>query len=322
MIMRALPTSTRALAATQASRAAALPLAAQKDPLRLGLEGFRQRNALLDALFYDVRVVTPAEAIRISPWLASEGAILIVPPSNGKPLTLCTSLDEFAEFGSDIEVLAVAGVGSSALGAAAFARNLADAFGAPVAAVVSGYGLSDLATEALGGLFMFGALNGLRHAFEQLDNLARTVGLHVMAELDTPFADVARASKDTKAVFRLLTDDRFRFRVLSGHSKGNLVISEALYELQEQAPARADELANRTAVVTFSAKIAMPRRFAPIVDVMGGLDWFGQLNSRPGIDTEYLVSGAWHHTNTELAAHLPVTKTMRKVLDDKRLERI
>ena len=70
MIMRAMPTSATALAAAQAARAAALPLAAQKDPLRLGLEGLRQRNALLDALFYDVRVVTPAEASSISPWLA------------------------------------------------------------------------------------------------------------------------------------------------------------------------------------------------------------------------------------------------------------
>ena len=47
--------------------------------------------------------------------------------------------------------------------------------GEPVAAVVSGYGLADLATEALGGFFLFGAANSLRHGFEWLDRLRESV---------------------------------------------------------------------------------------------------------------------------------------------------
>ena len=75
-----------------------------------------------------------------------------MPPTGAGSLVLCGTVDDFADAGgSEIRTLVVAGVGSSALGAAAFARNVADACGTPVAAVVSGYGLADLLTEALGG---------------------------------------------------------------------------------------------------------------------------------------------------------------------------
>jgi hypothetical protein len=47
---------------------------------------------------------------------------------------------------------------------------------------------------------------------------------------------------------------------------------------------------------------------------MGSWDWFGGLNSRPGIPADKLVPDAWHHTNTELYAHLPVTRSLRQIL--------
>lgn len=61
--------------------------------------------------------------------------------------------EDFLRHAPSANALAIAGVGSSALGAAAFARNVADGLGEPVAAVVSGYGLADVLTEALGGFF-------------------------------------------------------------------------------------------------------------------------------------------------------------------------
>jgi hypothetical protein len=164
------------LGAAQVGRAAALPSRLREAPARTTLlEGVRQRNALLDALFYDIGVVSQEEASAISPWLAAEGAILIVPPSGAGSLILCPSLDDFVSAGGeDVRVLAVAGVGSSALGSAAFARNVADATGTKVAAVVSGYGLADVAAEALGGFFWFGGINSIRHLFEGLDRFTES----------------------------------------------------------------------------------------------------------------------------------------------------
>ncbi|MDP3854111.1 hypothetical protein [Phenylobacterium sp.] len=307
--------SAATLGATQVGRAATLPQRAAAAPARAAwLEGVRQRNAVLDALFYDVGVVGQDEAVSISPWLAAEGAILVVPPSGAGALKLYNSVDGFvASGGAEVSILAVAGVGSSALGSAAFARNVADALGKPVAAVVSGYGLADMAAEALGGFFWFGMLNGVRHAFEGIDRLTE---IGVVQE-PWPFAAAGdlpvRQSRDTRTVLAMLMEPGLSFDLLVGHSKGNLVISEALFDLRRQDPGNATALAAAATIVTISARIAMPTGFRTL-DVMGALDWFGGMNSRLDIAPDHLVAGAWHHTNTELAAHLPVTSTLRAVL--------
>ena len=295
------------LASVQLQRNSAAEVAEARTPWREALlEGYRRRNAVLDALFYDVGVVDPREAAAVAPWLAREGALLIVPPSGAGSLHICPGIEDFAAAGgAQARILAVAGVGSSALGTAAFARNVADAFDEPVAALVSGYGLADLLTEAAGGWYWFGALNRMRHLFERFDDLTRgTVfeGTHPVPP------SMARASLDTRTLCRLLTDRRFRIKLLTGHSKGNLVISEALYALRA---AQADEALADMAIVTMSAAIAMPPRYRTIVDVMGELDWFGTMNSNSAIGIEYRPRNAWHHTNTALRWHLPVRDVMR-----------
>jgi hypothetical protein len=260
---------------------------------------------VLDAIFYDIGVVTPAEAASVAPWLAREGALLIVPPSGEGSLRICPDIEDFASNGGiRTRILAVAGVGSSALGTAAFARNVADAFDEPVAALVSGYGLADMLTEAAGGWFFFGTLNRMRHMYEGIDELARGNAWELSAmEAMNP----ARTSLDTRTLCRVLTDRRFRFGLLAGHSKGNLVISEALYALRDE---HQDEELGDLAIVTISAAIAMPPRYRRIIDVMGEVDWFGAMNSNAAISVEYRPRNAWHHTNTDLNWHLPVREVM------------
>jgi hypothetical protein len=115
-------------------------------------------------------------------------------------------------------------------------------------------------------------------------------------------------------VLALLNDRRLRFDLLIGHSKGNLVLSEALYALKSVDEERLKALSSTTRIVTVSARVAMPRPLQHVVDVMGAWDWFGGLNSRPDIQPDHVVPAAWHHTNTELPAHLPVTATLKKVI--------
>jgi len=311
------------LSLTQFARTLSLPERLQRSPARnLALEGLRQRNLALDALFYDVTVITPEEAFYISDSLAAEGAIMLVPPSGLGTLTLCETIDEFVlRGGADARALAVAGIGGSALGAAAFARNVADAMDAPVAVVVSGYGIADVITEAFGGLFFFGHLRGLRPLLESLDDLAGRPQVGAQAEAAT-----ARTSLDTRTVQALLADPRLSFRLLTGHSKGNLVLSAALHNLWKQDESRVAELARHAKIVTIGARIAMPPFFTDVVDVMGEWDWFGEINSRRFIHSDRRVAHAWHHTNTDLGGHLPVTITLMEILaaspiaEDKRAE--
>ena len=118
----------RSLATAQLGRNSFEEIFESRTPLReAALESFRRRNAVLDGIFYDIGKVTQEEARETAPWLAREGAILIVPPSGAGSLKLCNTVEDFANAGgADVRILAVAGVGSSALGAAAFARNVAD----------------------------------------------------------------------------------------------------------------------------------------------------------------------------------------------------
>jgi hypothetical protein len=182
---------------------------------------------------------------------------------------------------------------------------VADAFGEPVAGLVSGYGLGDMLAEATGGWLWFGALNRIRHMTEGFDELMRgsPFGLSYRGPMN-----LAHHSCDTRTLCALLNDERFHFSLLTGHSKGNLVISEALYALRA---AHADEHLGGPAIVTFSAAIAMPPRYRNIIDVMGEADWFGAMNSNVGIGVEYRAKDAGHHTNTELRWHLPVREVMR-----------
>lgn len=301
---------------TQFARSLSLPERLQHSPARnLALEPLRRRNTAMDSLFYDVKVVSAEEAFYISSCLSAEGAILIVPPSGGAPLSLFDTMDDFIQGGgARVDTLAVAGVGSSALGAAALGRNIADATGKPVAVVVSGYGLADVVTEALGGYSLFGHLHSVRHAFEQLDELFGRPQFGVATRLSSE--SLCKRSLDTQTLRAMLSHPRLSFRLLVGHSKGNLVIAEALSDLVQTDVARAKQLAETVKIVTFSARPSLPESFHDVVEVMGEWDWFGEINSRQPGAKHAVVPKAMHHTNTELPNHLPVTSVLSSILKE------
>lgn len=309
--------STTTLKSLRAERAAILPKSFAENPIRTSLlSGVQSRNSWLDALFYDVDVITEAETPDLAAWLAREGAVIVVPPTGEGALRVMPSIEAFRAEGGDVGALTVAGVGSSALGAAAFGRNVADAIGAPVAAVVSGYGLADLATEALGGYFWFGGLNSMRHFFEPLDAVSKAFSRQDASADRSLVGQWTRTSKDTETVVQLLMHEDFRDKLLVGHSKGNLVISEALYAIAAEDKALAAEIAAETRIVTISAKIGMPPMFRRVADVVGEWDWFGALNSRPDIPAELTVPRAWHSTNRRfpMGMGIDVAKALTTVL--------
>lgn len=272
------------------------------------LDGFRRRNVLLDALFYDVKVVGHDEAAELAPAIAGEGAILVVPPSGGAALTVCADLDAFFRAGgADLDTIAVAGVGSSALGTAAFARNVADALGRPVAAIVSGYGLADLVTEASGGFAWAAGLDGLYKLWEQLDHSLDWIRA---AQADVRGERPVHAHHDAEVLLALLRDPRMTVAALVGHSKGNLVITDALHALQREDRARSDALCATVRVVAFSARVKMPRACVHVTEVIGRWDMVVDFAMRREAPPAVMLD-AWHHTNTDLFGHIPVTRVLK-----------
>lgn len=305
-----------ALSLTQFARSLSFPERLQHRPARnAALEPWRLRNTGLDAIFYDVKSLTAEETFYISDSLASEGLIMIVPPSGGAMLTICDSVAEYKlRGGRDVHALAVAGIGGSAIGAAAFARNVADAIGEPVAAVVSGYGLGDIINETIGGSFFFGWLGHMRNDLEVIDDVVGRPHLGAYEDRHKLALKPHPSALDTDTVETLLADPALSFHLLAGHSRGNRVLSEALYSIREEEPERLRNLASGLRIVTFGGRITMPPDCRDVVDVIGELDWFGEINSRPQIASDIRVPLAGHATNTDFAGALQVTKILKDIV--------
>ncbi|MFN4207383.1 MAG: cell envelope biogenesis protein OmpA [Agrobacterium albertimagni] len=305
-----------ALGLTQFARSLSFPERLSQRPVRnAALEPWRLRNTGMDALYYDVKALSADEAFYISDSLASEGLIMIVPPTGGGMLTLCDSVEEFRlRGGREVRAMAVAGIGGSAIGAAAFARNVADAIDAPVAAVVSGYGLGDILNEAIGGAFLFGWLGHVRSNLEVIDDVVGRPKLGAYGKRDEETDTSRRTGLDADTVSTLLADPTLSFTLIAGHSRGNRVIADALYALKASDPGRIETLANTARIVTFGGRIKMPEAFTEVIDVVGELDWFGELNSRPKIATDIKVPFCGHSTNTDLPTALKVTRILGDIL--------
>jgi hypothetical protein len=305
------------LGLTQFARSLSFPERVRHRTMRnAALEPWRLRNTGIDALYYDVKALTADETFYISDSIASEGLIMVVPPSGGGMLTLCDSVEEFRlRGGREVRALAVADIGGSAIGAAAFARNVADAIDAPVAAVVSGYGLGDIVNEAIGGAFLFGWFGHVRSNLEVIDDVVGRPKLGAYGKRDEEADTNRRTGLDADTVATLLSDPSLSFTLVAGHSRGNRVIADALYAVKATDPERLETLANTARIVTFGGRIKMPEAFTEVIDVVGELDWFGELNSRPKIPTDIKVPFCGHSTNTDLPAAIQVTKILGEILN-------
>lgn len=283
--------------------------------------GLRQQNTVLDWLFYDVGRLTEAERHALVQETHHEGSVIVVWPAGADRAIGFRKHDDYAGLcsapGRMLEHFAIAGVGSTDLGAVAFARTLADHVGEPVGAIVAGYGVADLLDEALGGWLVFGGANRLLRWTRTVEDAAQSLADAMRTSRAGPAPRSGERSRaapdqdDSKTLLRLLSDPDRRVRWLAGHSKGCLSIAYALEALlragDEQAIARA-----RTArITTAGAVVQLPRGFDNAGQYLGMLDGFGGVNSRIGVDF-HPWPGAWHHLNTDLPMHMDFAEVLRR----------
>jgi hypothetical protein len=209
---------------------------------------------------------------------------------------------------SQVKTVSVTGVGSSALGSAAFAWNISEALGEPVAAIVPGYGLADIVPQGLSGFFAFGLADYLRELGEQALALMAppmaAIGRRLsrsIPERTPPAASKGpafRRGSPESDILHAILEHAPQITRLYGHSKGSLCIGNAIAGLH---PDRARVLE----VTTFSAVIheESPARFEQI---LGRIDPLGQLNSWGNSPERWIA--AWHSTNTMLPLTVPVSK--------------
>jgi hypothetical protein len=284
---------------------------------------FKARNAVADILFYNVADLSREEIRDLLdvPLRDREGSIVVVSPSgSGVPIRHYWNVWQMiAVEGEAIAGAALAGCGSSALGTAALCRDVADGIGGDVAGVVTGYGLTDLVSEGLGGWFFFGGIDRFKHNLDLAVERWTSGGLPTRAgaeAFDQPAA-VSLPLSDVGAVMDLLhAAPRYlpNLRWLVGHSKGNAIMDFALERYVRELRAReaVSPLFDDLEVVTLSAIVALPAEFRRVHQVIGSIDWFGRLNSRPDVQHE-TVDNAWHHLNRALPKHLDAVKVIGEI---------
>lgn len=269
----------------------------------------QRRNAVADWMFYDVSGLTAAEFNTLSRQINREGSILVVYPADHARDNGVRKFDTFASFraepGDLLRHFTIAGVGSSDIGAAALARTLANHVDAPVGAIVAGYGMADLLSEAMGGWFFFGMHNRLLNYVSRLPDTAEwgfsSHGDAAVTATSEPHG--IDLSPDTLTLLRLLGEPERTIETILGHSKGCLSIAYALQTLKAQDKRDGFARATDTEIVTTGAVVAVPSGLQRVRQYLGGIDWFGGMNSRRQLD-HVDVPGAWHHLNKRIPFHM------------------
>ena len=282
----------------------------------------KQRNVILDWLFYDIGNLTPSEYLALLNETNREGSILVVWPTGARGDLGVRKFDDHAALraapGDLLTRFAIAGVGSSDLGAASFARSVANRYGEPVGAIVAGYGVADLLGEAIGGWFVLGAANRLMKAYhdalDEHDVLAALTLQQAVNSDERQALEPVAGGSDTATLLRLLLDDDRKVASVAGHSKGSLSIAYALEGLALTRKRTAVARAKRMRVTTLGAVVEPPRSFSNLGQYLGALDWFGGLNSEFGVahETEPM---AWHHLNSLIPLHMDVADILRREPD-------
>jgi hypothetical protein len=165
------------------------------------------------------------------------GSIIVVDanlaPYVSKPFLDMKAFFDFAN-GSEnagLYTLTVTGVGSSAFGSVAFAWDVSEALGEPVAAIVPGYGLADVVPQALGGWLGFEMYDAIQSVTQEFlanfaptlammgKDLARSTPGRETASSGAPvFRHGSAASDDVHAILRNIVESP----VLSATAKGPL----------------------------------------------------------------------------------------------------
>ena len=266
-------------------------------------------NPVVDAWFYDVNALSVQEQQHLVLEDYRPGSVIVVRPGDN-PLALesfPSARSAMARIRRRVGGIVVAGVGSSALGTAALARNVANTYDMEVAGIVSER-LSPRALWELKGGAGSEFPPPAPPALEPWVNLMTPPWLKAMQTPETALPE----SPVISALERVLGEEPFPLRLLVGHSKGGLHLSRALQDFTSQhADSRHPYFAN-VSVVTVGAIADIPSRFESVHQYIGDADWLGAYNSKLN-NPHKAIPGAWHHINTALPMHVSVERLLRKV---------
>lgn len=300
----------------------------EQQMVRAATRPIRSRNICLDCRYYDTDSLTVDERKKLLEMPDYEGSIIVVRPTgSSESIQHYDNAEQFIRrVGHTVGAIAVAGVGSSILGTAALARNVADAKQIDVAGIVSGYGMTDFWSEAFGGWFFYGYTDRFRYLMRQwvaqwtraLEAMSsawipqyerpETYETAKKAEVDR----VRQTTTDVETLMKVLKAEPQNLRYLVGHSKGCLLIDYVLEGFVDRYGDGGAPYYDELRIVMLATVVDLPQRFQHRHQFLGSCDRLGRLNSRLSVPHK-TIPGAKHHLNPKEKGHLSVADMLAKV---------
>ncbi len=256
-------------------------------------------DAKHDEKYYDTTQLTGVEREQVykSEFAAPEGSILVVDPGDTtKEVRLYKSADSLASgagfakgvldafkadtANADIDTFVIPGNATSPVGAAAFAKTVANDLGKTVAAIVTGQGGVDSLFETLSGGLLMAPTAKMVHALDDVFELSMQVNPFAKSMIAKDVQDMTHSVHETATLFEIFKDqmveqtetglafrspDDRKLKMIIGHSKGNWAILTALLNFELNV---VDEL-------------SLPKATDPKVDIVTLGNWVNLPNMNP-----------------------------------------
>lgn len=245
---------------------------------------FLLRNSIFDALFYDTPALNVRENLELIGKLFDydEGGMLLVQPRDAaSPIEYYDLSHDLLQDNPDLDAVAIPGVGSSPLGAAALARQVADTINRPVVGIIAGYGAADLMSEALGGWLNFGLRNraqAIVAAWRRQFSPTRPESGDLRSKYKLKSTAFLVDEPESNTLINIMLRQGHKLRLLVGHSKGSLNIQNACNAVVRETNFDPADYA-QLEVVTFGCGITLPTVFSNLHQYVGTWDILGRFNT-------------------------------------------
>lgn len=226
-----------------------------------------------DVTYYNTGCLTAYESSSVLALAFEKGDVIVMTPEDD-----VFYVGEDAEqmiIEGDVDIITIVGVGSSAVGTAAFAKHVAIIKDEPVAGIVVGYGDGTIYTEGPQGYFI-----------GRPSNIA---GVYYTEPASQKLVDLYEAGA--------------RPSLLIGHSKGNMDVANALFKMYNEGH---QSWYSGVAVKTFGCGVYVPSGVGSFNQYIGTLDSLGYSNTVNWSNMTY-VYGRYHTTNPYYAlTYMPI----------------
>lgn len=230
-----------------------------------------------DELYYNVGILTETESIQVK--ALAKGTVIVMSPEDNE--VYIGDIAEEMIINGQIKTISVPGVGSSSIGAAAFAKHIATIRNEYVAGITTGYGDYSIGSEGYQGYF--------------IGRPSNVMGTYYVEPSSDKLAD--------------LYDRGARPDLLVGHSKGNMDIANALFKMKIQGRSYQFSGVDFT---TFGCGVNIPTGVGTFKQYLGNLDSLGTMNTVSYKNLSYVI-GKYHTTNPYyVSTYMPIELYLKK----------